>query len=93
MWLPASVTPTKYAIELAKADSNKARLPFQNGLWALCVVCDTLAMPANPSIAGRRAGQGPKPHGAALARTSLETNLVIAPSGQPRPPKYGFTST
>lgn len=91
MWLPASVTPTKYAIELAKADSNKARLPFQNALWALRVVCDVLAIRANLSVAGRSAGQGLKLHGAALAPISLESDLFIAPSAQPRSPKYGFT--
>jgi hypothetical protein len=64
-----------YAIEPAKADSNRARVVVQNGLPPLRLVC-AVAVVANLKDGGGRVRRGPKGHAAALGRRDRDTDFM-----------------
>lgn len=67
-----------YVIEPAKAESNRARLVVQNGPPPFRLVCEAATVDANLNVAGRKAQRGRKDHGAALARSKLETDFLMS---------------
>lgn len=79
-----------YAIEPAKPESNRARPVVQNSPPPFRLVCDAATVDANLNVAGRRAQRGRRDHGAALARSKLETDFLMPATALHHLPTHCF---